>query len=135
MNTHMPRFARYALLLLSLMIVLVVAIALHALITAQPTTLTSMLAVRTFVSGCHTTRAVAVTGTIRASIATDPNGGIRMEVTPSYDVNTVAQSLPGDVPPITVERHHTVVDNSVMFHQPIAPRRVGMLVTRVYLPC
>ena len=135
MNIHMPRFGRYALLLLSLVIVLVVTIAIRALITTQPTTLTSMLAVRTLVSGCHTNKQIAVTGTLRASIATGPNGGMSMEVEPSYNVSTISQSLPGQAKPITVERHLTVVDNSAMFHQPIAPRRVGMLVTRVNLPC
>jgi hypothetical protein len=132
---NMPRSGRYARLVLSLVSVLALVTGVRTLSTAQPTTLTSMLAVHTVVRGCHTARPVALIGTLRASLAVDSDGHIGLKVEPSYDLIPMPQSLPGTLQPISVERDLTVIDDSALFHRPVAPRRVGTLVTRINLPC
>jgi hypothetical protein len=132
---NMPRSGRYALLVVSLVSVLALVIGVRIVSTSQPTTLTTMLAVRTIIRGCHTAQPVALIGTLRASLAADSDGHIGLKVEPSYDLIPMRQSLPGTVQPISVERDLTVIDDSALFHRPVAPRRVGTLVTRINLPC
>ena len=134
MNTHTLRNLRITLLLLCIVSLLGLGIALSAF-TAQPTTLTGMLAVRTIISGCHTAQAVGTTGTLRVSLVTGGDGRIQLTVVPSYQTAPIPMVSVGTIRPIMVERNLTLVDTSAMFHRPVTPYRFGMLVTRVNLPC
>jgi hypothetical protein len=133
MNTQTLRFGRYTVLLASLGILLALAIAAHAL-TTLPTTLTGMLAVRSPIAACSTGGEVAATRTLRLTLAMDDEGHLGVQVAGTHEIAVRDGASGGAITSITVHPL-AVVDTSVLFHRPVAPSAVGILVARISLPC
>jgi hypothetical protein len=133
MNMQTLRSGRSALLLVSLVTLLALGWAAHAL-TIVPTKVVGMIVIRTPIRGCETVREVTSTIGLGLSLTMDRQGHLRVYLEPTSAISG-RNGLQHEKLVSMVVHPLAVGDTTFLFDTYVTPYLSGMVVTRVNLPC